>query len=278
MPDGESTPQMCGCAFPHARNPHAHTRYAALSRSTIRSAQFYPTTQIKEWLPNLIQSTYISRYTGCPRLNESAVNECPKTHNQSFKDRFLGSFGDDFSSCKNSKSPWVGKPISLINCTENEIASSMKLKKTRGKNALPAFKICFFKIQEYPIEGEIGSALAWNVRENILNISYELFEPFFHSRVLRAQYVKCGFIRARPLIRTIAEIQAIRQRICQQNCKCVWGKCTTQGRADIDFTAIEKDSESGDGTKPAFSTTPRCINGPAAMLEEADEAEESEEP
>jgi len=61
-------------------------------------------------------------------------------------------------------------------------------------------------------------------------------------------------------------------------CKCVWGKCTTHGRADIDFTTIEKDSESGDGMKPAFSTTPRCINGPAAMLEEADEAEESEEP
>lgn len=68
---------------------------------------------------------------------------------------------------RNSKSPWVGKPMSLIDCTENEIASLMKINKTRGKNALPAFEICFFKIQEYPIEGEIGSALAWNVRENV---------------------------------------------------------------------------------------------------------------
>jgi len=68
---------------------------------------------------------------------------------------------------RNSKSPWVGKPMSLIDCTENEIASLMKINKTRGKNALPAFEICFFKIQEYPIEGEIGSALVWNVRENV---------------------------------------------------------------------------------------------------------------
>lgn len=29
--------------------------------------------------------------------------------------------------------------------------------------------------------------------------------------------------------------------------------------------------------KLAFSTTPRCINGPVAMLAEVDEAEESEE-
>lgn len=65
----------------------------------------------------------------------------------------------------------------------------------------------------------------------------------------------------------------MRRRTCEQN--TVNASRVNAQRHKYRSTTVGEDRED---ELQAFSTTPRCINGPVVMPAEADEAEESEEP